>query len=115
MSEFAAKKLGFENQGTAKVNVIFLTKDTIKLHKKLFGKNMLAKYISKEVRETNLNNKTITSEDNNNSQNNIISTEKESENITIENPILIEDQINNDNMEILNKNSQIEIHNQYDF
>ncbi len=48
MSEYAAKKLGFENQGTAKVNVIFLKKDTIRLHKKLFGKNMLAKYIKND-------------------------------------------------------------------
>jgi rare lipoprotein A len=46
MSEYAAKKLGFENQGTTKVNVTFLEKDTIKLHKKLFGKNMLADFKS---------------------------------------------------------------------
>lgn len=116
MSEFAAKKLGFENQGTAKVNVIFLTKDTIKLHKKLFGKNMLAKYITNDVIEQDLNDETIANENiNNNSQNNIISAEEESKNIKIENPILIEDQSNNDNIEILNNDSEIEIHNQYDF
>ena len=116
MSEFAAKKLGFENQGTAKVNVIFLTKDTIKLHKKLFGKNMLAKYITNDVIEQDLNDETIANKNiNNNSQNNIISAEEESKNIKIENPILIEDQSKNDNIEILNNDSEIEIHNQYDF
>ena len=40
LSEKAAKKLGYFEQGTVKVRVEFLLKDTRKLHKKLFGKEM---------------------------------------------------------------------------
>ena len=41
LSERAAEKLDFHQQGTALVKVEFLQKETDKLHKKLFGKEML--------------------------------------------------------------------------
>ncbi len=42
LSEKAAKKLGFYSQGTATVQVIFNEYETNKLHRKLFGKEMLS-------------------------------------------------------------------------
>ena len=41
LSDKAATKLGYVEQGTANVRVEFLQKETDKLHKKLFGKKML--------------------------------------------------------------------------
>lgn len=41
LSEKAAERLGFLQQGTATVRVTFLAKETSKLHKKLFGEPML--------------------------------------------------------------------------
>jgi len=41
LSEKAAKKLGFGNQGTTLVKVTFLKEETKKLHIRLFGKSMI--------------------------------------------------------------------------